>query len=348
MPSVSKSKLALTDAAALALPKSALERHFVLESDYHDAGAESEASSLAYMAAVPDLQNAKAVKAQNKKWAAERGLEVDDTTDFRDDRAIETEQRKVDSAKARNVIAKERRANTETVLQSPVHYANRNALLGNKRRRAEPQKDERIDGVTVFHFLKPDAFKFEEVKTTLGLRKSETLSEFVDRRRAEITGKRAEQVSINDTWLSEEETFKGAIAAVDEICGRPGHTVRFWGKKATVRFAETKVAADPSGMTIPTAPDFRPAYVREHYDEIAADVRRQIAEHYRKNNIVVMSAEEKHKKLDKLSAEILALEREECQAIFQARKQGIYIAFRTDTDPRALLGIVGPPPSRRR
>lgn len=141
---------------------------------------------------------------------------------------------------------------------------------------------------------------------------------------------------------------KAAFAArVDELASTPPFEVVRNGHVFDVRFPVVEVLAEPVGG-VPVAFDPRPAYVATHRDEILGAGFKAIERHYEDNVSLALDENGKRVRLAEIGDEILVLERRECAVIWAARDDGEVIDFRPDTDIRAVLGIDGPPPARRR
>jgi len=133
-----------------------------------------------------------------------------------------------------------------------------------------------------------------------------------------------------------------------KLANTPPFIVQVHRGKASVDFAKQRLGVQSADGSIPFAYDPRPTFVREHFAEIEAEVRKKVVDWYAENDPLVLTEDEKRKRLTKIADDRLASERRECAAIWAARRRGIHIRFRPDTDPRAILGIDGPPPSKRR
>lgn len=133
---------------------------------------------------------------------------------------------------------------------------------------------------------------------------------------------------------------------LDRLAEKPFEVVQIGGA-FEVRFPATTVAAEASGG-LPVAPDFRPAYIAAHRDELLAEARKTIEGYYDDVPLVIASEADKQNRLRKIADDVLALERRECAIIWAARDEDEVIDFRPDTDVRALLGIEGPSPVVRR
>ena len=140
-----------------------------------------------------------------------------------------------------------------------------------------------------------------------------------------------------------------AIAEVDKYAAMPLGRVTF-GKEPGFLWPLVGVPAaadrDHPGV-IPTAPDPRPALARLYHDELVADIKQQVAGHYR-GKPAGMTAADKRAAIKKLRAERLAADRVRCAQIwadFDAGKTST-LAFPADADVRAILMVDGPEPNR--
>jgi hypothetical protein len=138
------------------------------------------------------------------------------------------------------------------------------------------------------------------------------------------------------------------ISTLDRQAAEPPFRVVYSGGSWDLRLPVVAVNASPNGGDVPSAPDFRPSFIAEHRAEIIATAEEEIKGYYATNDVPVMPPEEQRARLREHSDEFLASERRECALIWAAREEGEAIDFRPDTDPRAVLGIEGPPPQRRR
>ena len=140
-----------------------------------------------------------------------------------------------------------------------------------------------------------------------------------------------------------EHHMKVLAAELDGLAPLAKPKVVLSGDNFTIRFPVFAINAEPAGG-LPVAFDPRPEYVAQHRDEILADARKVIEEHYEDNVTLVLTDDQKRKRLAEIADEVLAIERRECAVIWAAREEGEVIEFRPDTDIRAVLGVDGPPP----
>ncbi len=148
------------------------------------------------------------------------------------------------------------------------------------------------------------------------------------------------------TWDSEEFVTDRVVQDLSERRerGRAYPEVILAGGIGT-RWPMTPVLAEPaSAGYLPVAPDPIDLIVSLHFDELLARAVKQVRELYQGYFGPTLSPDAKRKRLKELRHERLEVERLECAAIWEAAEQGIFIPFRPDTDPRAVLGIDGPTP----
>jgi hypothetical protein len=102
------------------------------------------------------------------------------------------------------------------------------------------------------------------------------------------------------------------------------------------------VSAGQRGLHFPRTSngdiDLVPLFVKLHYDELLALLYRQI-EQKAEGQPPGISAADKRKRLAKLKAEILDLEREACGAAWAAHAEGAPLDIPAHTSPLAILGI---------
>lgn len=101
-----------------------------------------------------------------------------------------------------------------------------------------------------------------------------------------------------------------------------------------------RVAAEPiSAGHIPNAPDALALFCRYAPEAVIADLTAQAEK--MAGDRMVLTAEQKAKKLAEIDAEILRLQRIEAELIWQARAEGRDVWFSKGLDIRAVLGIDG-------
>lgn len=144
-----------------------------------------------------------------------------------------------------------------------------------------------------------------------------------------------------------EHDLANYIAEVDKIADTPAVTAERRGGVFLPAFPMHAITAPAMGGE-PYAFDPRPGYVKDHRDEIIEIGRKAIDEHYAYNVALVLSDGEKRSKLRQIAADVLASERLECAHIWAALEEGEAIDFRPDTDPRAVLGVDGVLPPKKR
>lgn len=343
------SKFDLTDHAARALPKESLDRFEVIEGDEARARAGSDAAFQLKSAALPDWQHAKSVKTQHENDAFILGLQPDPETSARSSRAVDKAKARMDDATKRGAESNRALGSIRKVLESATSYVETEVVAFNRGRTVEPQRENLGIMGEALTWLKPEPESpFKPIKGP-ALPRGKRMDDLVEETRAEIGKHRDNIKRVGGAWPAQGALVKSAMVPIAELAKRPRVEVAFSKSGISVRLPSVKIdAASSSGFAVPVAPDFRPAYVREHFVEIEAEVTQKVAAYYAENDILVLSEAERRARVAKLDAEILALERLECEAIFATRKHGQHLDFRPDTDPRALLGIDGPTPKKRR
>lgn len=109
------------------------------------------------------------------------------------------------------------------------------------------------------------------------------------------------------------------------------------------------INAAPAGNgELPAAPDFLPGYYADHREEILAGAREQIEDSYTFNDRLTLSAEEKQRRLRALREDMLKIDRVIAAHVWASHEEGEGISFPGDIDPRAVLGVEGPAPTKRR
>jgi hypothetical protein len=117
-----------------------------------------------------------------------------------------------------------------------------------------------------------------------------------------------------------------------------------------ISWAREGIAAEPASVRqdeAPFATDAKAIAAWLARDEIVAEVTAQVEALYDDDTPVASDAE-KRKLVAEIDAQILEAERVEAQAMWQARRDGVDLPWRADLDVRALLGVEGPVPQRRR
>ena len=151
--------------------------------------------------------------------------------------------------------------------------------------------------------------------------------------------------AIGDREAAKKQVIDDFAARRDRGLSQPETIVTKSGVKT--RWPVTRVDADSSGYTEPVAPDPWDVLVSLHHDEFLGRALKQVDEFFDNHEGLTLSPTERRKRLAKLQANRLEIERLECAAIWDADAAGKIIPFRVSTDPRAVLGItVGPSPRR--
>lgn len=118
---------------------------------------------------------------------------------------------------------------------------------------------------------------------------------------------------------------------------------------ASLAFPMRAVAAEPSGDDMPAVPDLTPLVLSLiDPEQLEEHIAGQVAAFYRDKVPLALSEAERNKRLDRIAADRLQNDRVEAAAVWAAREAGVEMAFGKDIDPRAVLGIDGPPPRKRR
>lgn len=104
-----------------------------------------------------------------------------------------------------------------------------------------------------------------------------------------------------------DEVVAEALADLDRQASEATVRVSF-GKRTTVNFPVTRVAAVGSSDEIPHAPDPRTWLARFHRDELEADIRAQVAKRYVKGELA-LSDKDKVKRIAELEAEQINAQR---------------------------------------
>jgi len=193
----------------------------------------------------------------------------------------------------------------------------------------------------------PDPITFETVRSEVGLKKGETLSDFISRKWGEVRDLIGEKNRVSKAPMPIEEAKAGATAEIDKLAesGRPRARVR--NDRVSLDWPLHRVAAEPSGMhSIPSAPDAAALAAWAHRDAICAELESQIDAEYDGVDLA-LSDTEKRDRVKFLDAEILTAERKLAEAIWQAQEAGSDVDFPGRMDPRAVLGIAGPPLQER-
>lgn len=178
------------------------------------------------------------------------------------------------------------------------------------------------------------------------------LAEIVAAQRATILELRKTRREVRNAPPHPSEIEANLLAKLADLAREGAPRVSFSNGMASLRLPVVGIDAEPnsighSGGSLPSAPDAHGLAAYFFHDQLAQIIKAEVAQHYKDLPVTLSAAEKRHRTAD-IEASILQATRVECAAIYHLRDQGISFAFRADTDPRALLGVDGPAPRRRK
>ena len=145
---------------------------------------------------------------------------------------------------------------------------------------------------------------------------------------------------------SMDEALASALAQVPHV-DEPLVRVRVGADGVKVNLPRETVRAESlTPGWRPTVFDAQPMFHHLLGDEVRRQVEEQVRAAYEDIDFSV-SAADRRRVLAELRAGLLKAERIECELIWQARERGEDILWRRGTDPRALIGLSGPPLRKR-
>jgi hypothetical protein len=344
--------LDLPQAAERALDETGNARFFELQQDAERASANREAAVSRKVDTSHSSAAAKSERLRAEESARDMGQELPDDMAAALRRREEAAERARDVASVNAKVAGEAAKGTKALLGDVASTIGAAAIALNKATPSTLIREDGgkfVDGIREkLTWVKPDPAKFVVNRPFLSLKKGDEQT-VVDKERAKQREWRSEVEETKKAWQGIPADVKEALAPLRPLREQPDVEIREFAGKFTARLPLVRVDAESlSGRTVPNAPDYRPSWVKEHWAEIEAEVTRQITAAYGSRQPKVMDAAQKGKALEKLAEKILASERLECAAIWQARAAGIHIAFRPDTSPAAVLGIEIPALAKRR
>lgn len=146
-----------------------------------------------------------------------------------------------------------------------------------------------------------------------------------------------------------EEALASVNAQLEALTSQAPVSVGFASGRPNVRFPLEALheAESRAPGVIPSVIDVRPLMMMVAGDRIRETVEAAVREHY-EGIEVAPDRENRRTLIADLKASLLEAERIECAAIWAAREAGHDVMFRPDADPRAVLGVEGPAPTKSR